>query len=142
MNKKLLNTLADLLSVNKNVVFAYLFGSMAKNNERYGSDMDIAVYFNIEPDLSEIGKLNLNLEEKLNYKIDLVQLNRLDKKNPVLAHSIFTDGILLINNNITLHNEFKKSALLHYLDFKPVDDLINRSFKLRLANNSFAVFEK
>lgn len=142
MNKKLLNTLSNLLSSNNNIVFAYLFGSLAKNNKRYGSDMDIAVYFKNDPDLNEIGKLNLNLEEKLNFKIDLVQLNKLDINNPVLSYSIINEGILLVNNNINLLNEFKKSVLLQYFDFKPVNDLINRSFKSRIANNTFAVFEK
>lgn len=142
MNKKLLNTLSNLLSSNNNIVFAYLFGSLAKNNKRYGSDMDIAVYFKNDPDLNEIGKLNLNLEEKLNFKIDLVQLNKLDINNPVLSYSIINEGILLLNNNINLLNEFKKSVLLQYFDFKPVNDLINRSFKSRIANNTFAVFEK
>ena len=142
MTKKLLNTLTAILSGNKNIAFAYVFGSMAKNNERYGSDLDIAVYFYNEPDLNEIGILNLNLEENINYKIDLVHLNSLDKDNPVLAYSIFNEGILLLNNNIVLHNDFKKSVLLHYLDFKPVDDLINSSFQSRLTNNRFAVFEK
>lgn len=142
MTKKLLNILRPILSGNKNIAFAYVFGSLAKNNKRYGSDLDIAVYFYNEPVLNEIGMLNLNLEENINYKIDLVHLNSLDKNNPVLAYSIFNEGILLVNNNIALHNDFKKSVLLHYLDFQPVDELINRSFKSRLANNSFAVFEK
>jgi len=141
MEKKILNILSAVLSKNKNIAFAYLFGSLAKHNKRYGSDLDIAVYFIAEPDLNEIGLLNLNLEEKLNYKTDLVQLNKIDKKNPVLAYSIIKDGIILVNSDPDLLNEFKKSVLLHYLDFNPLNDLINKSFNSRLLNNRFAVFD-
>ena len=142
MNKRLLNQIKTALADEKNIVFAYLFGSMVKNKSRYGSDLDIAVYFRTLPDLNEIGKLNLMLEETLSYKIDLIQLNNLDKQNPVLAYSVISDGILLMNENTTLLNEYIKSVLLQYLDFKPTSEFINKSFSSRLLNNRFAVFEK
>ena len=108
----------------------------------YGSDIDIAIYFKNKPALYEIGNLNLKIEEAVNHKIDLVELNYLDKNDPVMAYNILSDGIEMINNDIKIFNEFKKSVLLKYLDFKPTNDLINTSFNNRLSNNRFAVFEK
>jgi len=125
-----------------NVTFAFLFGSVAKNNLRYGSDIDIAIYFENEPTLIEIGNLTLKIEKALNCKLDLVRLNDLDKLNPVLAYNVISEGIILINNDNRVFTEFIKSVVLRYLDFKPVNDYINKSFNKRLANNQFAVFDK
>ncbi len=134
--------LKSIFESQSNVIFALLFGSMVKNNMRYGSDIDIAIYFKNSPTLYEIGNLNLKIEEVINHKIDLVELNNLDKNNPVLAYSVISDGTFIFNNDVKLFNEFKKSVLLRYLDFKPTSDLINSSFNNRLSNNRFAVFEK
>ena len=143
MNKALLNkNLKSILESDINVVFALLFGSMAKNNMRYGSDIDIAVYFKNAPTLYEIGNLNLKLEEIINYKLDLVELNNLDKINPVLAYSVICDGILICNKDEKIFTEFKKLVIMRYLDFKPTNDLINKAFNNRLANNRFALFDK
>ncbi len=142
MNKLLVNKIKSVLSGDINIKIAYLFGSMASNKSRYGSDLDLAVYFKVEPTLNEIGMLNLKLEETSKFKIDLVKLNKLDKSNPVLAYSIINEGIVLINKEPDLLNEYKRSVLLQYLDFKPTNDLINKTFSNRLSNNRFAVFEK
>lgn len=143
MDKALLNkNLKSIFESDNNVIFSLLFGSMTKNNMRYGSDIDIAIYFKNSPTLYEIGNLNLKLEKITDYKLDLIELNNLEKKNPVLAYSIISDGILICNKDQKIYSEFKKSVLMRYLDFKPTNDLINAEFNKRLANNRFAVFEK
>lgn len=143
MNKiKIHNSFKSILEKDDNVIFALLFGSMARNDMHYGSDIDIAIYFNDSQTLYAIGNLCLNLEEAVNYKTDLVELNKLDKTNPVLAYSIVSEGIIIINKDIKIFNGYKKSVLLQYLDFKPTNDLINSGFNNRLSNNRFAVFEK
>jgi uncharacterized protein len=136
------NSIKSILELDNNVVFAFLFGSTARNDVHYGSDIDIAIYFNEDQTLQAIGNLNLILEEAVNYKTDLVELNNLDKNNPILAYSIVSEGIIIINKDTNLFNRYKRSVLLHYLDFKPTNDLINANFKNRLSNNMFAVFEK
>lgn len=143
MDKALLNkNLKSIFESDNNVIFSLLFGSMTKNNMRYGSDIDLAIYFKDTPTLYEIGNLNLKLEKIIDYKLDLVELNNLEKKNPVLAYSIISDGILICNKDQKIFSEFKKSVLMRYLDFKPTNDLINAEFNKRLADNRFAVFEK
>lgn len=142
MTENIINTITPVLENNENIIFAYLFGSVPKGNARYGSDLDIAIYFKTEPTLSEIGKLTLQLEESSDYKIDLVQLNQLDAINPVLAYTIMSEGKIAINKDPDLLIEFKTSAILKYLDFKTTNDSINKSFSYRLSNNNYAVFEK
>ena len=142
MTINLINTITHVLQINENIIFAYLFGSVPKGNARYGSDLDIAVYFKIEPTLNDIGKLTLQLEESSDYKIDLVQLNRLDVINPVLAYTIISEGKIVFSKDLDLLTEFKKSAILRYLDFKTTNDSMNKSLSYRLSTNSYAVFEK
>jgi uncharacterized protein len=139
---KITKNIKSVLEDNNNIVFAFLFGSIVRNKMHYRSDIDIAIYFKNKPALYEIGNLNLKIEEAVNHKIDLVELNYLDKNDPVLAYNILSDGIVIVNNDIKIFNEYKKSVLLKYLDFKPTNDLINASFNNRLSNHQFAVFEK
>ncbi|MDP2362177.1 MAG: nucleotidyltransferase domain-containing protein [Ignavibacteria bacterium] len=138
----LLSKLRSIFENESNIIFAYLFGSMARNRTRFGSDMDIAVYFKTEPSLHEIGRLSLLLEETFNCKVDLVELNKLENHNPVLAFSILSEGMMIISKENNVITRFTKSVLLFYFDFKPTNDLINNYFSYRLSNNQFAVCEK
>jgi predicted nucleotidyltransferase len=131
-----------VLTGTRNIRFAYLFGSVARQKERFGSDLDLAVYFEKEPQLLDIGKLINELENVTNCKIDLISLNDLYKKNPGLAFSVIEDGILLFCNDEKLLIHFKKKVFLHYLDFKPVIDLFNKKLNERIQNKKFAVIEK
>jgi len=133
--------LASVLSNQRNILFACLFGSTAKDKVRYGSDIDIAIYFDKNPTILELGELVNNLEKVTESKVDLVNLNNLDKTNPCLAHSILKDCIILILNDEITFKKFKSSVLLQYLDFKFTSELFNAAFNKRLATNTFAVFD-
>jgi len=142
MNAKILGEIETILKKDSNIIFAYLFGSKVKRSSRFGSDLDIAVYFQDEPEILEIGALVLTLEEAVNCKVDLVSLNTLDKLNPKLAYSIISEGIIAYVKHKELFNQFKESVILNYLDFKPIDELFNKNFNSRLVNHKFAVIEK
>jgi predicted nucleotidyltransferase len=142
MDTQILSEIETSLKNNSNILFAYLFGSKVKKNSRFGSDLDLAVYFCNEPEILEMGALVLQLEEIANCNADLVSLNNLDKLNPKLAYSIISEGIVVCLNNKKLFNQFKESVVLKYLDFKTVDELFNKNFNHRLANHKFAVTDK
>lgn len=132
--------IAELLIRNKNISFAYLFGSYAKNKIRFGSDLDIGIYFNAEPTIFEIGILVNELEDITEHEIDLVSLKNLYEINPKLAYSVVADGILLFSIDEQLLVQYKKNVFLKYLDFKPVIDLFIRKLNERISNNKFADF--
>lgn len=134
--------ITERLKQNQNILFAYLFGSHVKDKVRFGSDLDIALYFKPEPQLLEIGKIVNELENICEFKIDLVSLNNLYNKNPKLAYSIISEGDLLFGNNKKELVHFKRMTFLNYLDFKPVIDLFDRKLKERISNKKFAVVEK
>ena len=134
--------LVNTLKNQSNIVLAFMFGSRTKGKERFGSDLDIAVYFKEEPRLLDIGKLVNELEEASGYKVDLISLNDIHKKNPRLAFSVVAEGTLLFSNNEKFLNEFRKKVYLEYFDFLPVINLFNVKLKDRVNNKKFAVVEK
>ena len=133
--------ITNILMLNENIRFAYIFGSQVKNQRRFGSDLDIAVYFEKEPELDDIGTLAPELEEAAGCKVDLISLKDLYKENPKLAYSVIAEGILLYTTDKKLHTKFKKMVFLYYLDFKPVIDLFTEKLYKRLADGKFAVAE-
>jgi predicted nucleotidyltransferase len=135
------NNIIKILRQNENIKFAYLFGSQAKNRTRFGSDLDIALYFKSDPSLQDIGVLVFQLEKVSDCKIDLVSLNQLFKTNPKLAYSVIDYGILLFSTDEALLAEYKKLTFLYYLDFKPIIDLFTTNLYERLEKNQFAVAE-
>ncbi len=67
--------ITEVLQNSGNIQFAYLVGSLAKNKARFGSDLDIAVYFEHKPNLLDIGMLVNGLEKITEYNVDLILLN-------------------------------------------------------------------
>ncbi len=131
------NRISKILMGYENIRFAYIFGSQAKNHPRFGSDLDIAVYFEKEPDLDVLGAFVPDLEDAAGCAVDLVSLKDLYKKNPKLAFSVVADGSLLFTKDNTLLTHYKKNVFLYYLDFKPVIDLFTDKLYQRLNNRKF-----
>lgn len=136
------NKISAILHNQINIKFACLFGSVVKNKTRYGSDIDIAIYFEREPGVNEIGDLVIKLEQATANKIDLVKLNNLDKSNPGLAYSILCNCNIVYPGDENLFKKFRVSVLLQYLDFKFISDRFDDAFNRRLSANKFAVFDK
>ena len=137
-NKK---RITEILKRDDNIRFAYIFGSQVKSQTRLGSDLDIGVYFEREPDLNDLGILLPGLEDTSGCKVDLISLKGLYIENPKLAYSVVAGGVLLFTKDETLHTQFKKNVFLYYLDFKPVIDLFTEKLYQRLDENKFAVAE-
>ncbi len=68
---------------------ALLFGSHADNTQHAMSDIDIAVITKNEMDIFTMGEIISKLEAITGSKIDLVSLNDLYKKSPLLAYNIY-----------------------------------------------------
>ncbi|NCS87921.1 MAG: hypothetical protein AUK34_00105 [Ignavibacteria bacterium CG2_30_36_16] len=135
---KLKLKITKVLESREDLVFAYLFGSRVKDCIRFGSDLDLALYFKTDPDILEIGGLVTQLELTVDIKIDIIKLNELPIQNPVLAYNILSEGILLFCKDITLANNYKKETLVGYFDFQPMHEKFNKRFLERLTTNNFA----
>ncbi len=135
---KYVNNIVKVLSENDNITFVILFGSQITNKTRFGSDLDIAIYFKSEPELLELGDLYNKLEKIIGIRIDLVKLNNLYETNPELAFNIMNDGILILNNDAQQYKDYKRRVILRYMDVKPILDKTHAEFLERLFNNNFA----
>jgi predicted nucleotidyltransferase len=139
MNRINKQKITKILKQTQYVQFAYFFGSRVKNKTRFGSDLDIALYFDKEPELLNIGELVIELEKTVDCNVDLVLLNNLYEKNPKLAYSVIAEGILLFSIDDKLLSLYKKMTYLKYLDFKPIIDLFTGKLNERISNKKFAV---
>ena len=114
----MIKKLKDFLKKEKNVLFAYLFGSYVDGSYRQDSDVDIAVYLknsSFDKELEIIHKLS----KLLNKKIDLSVLNR--ARNLYLIENILRNGIILKDNQKRLDYEVYKHH--QYLDFKLIKNI-------------------
>ncbi|MBK1630111.1 DNA polymerase subunit beta [Thiohalocapsa halophila] len=99
---------------------AYLFGSVARGEDRPDSDVDLAVLFRDDPPRTLAG-LHLDLADRLTgalggRRVDLVVLNRA----PVdLVHRVLRDGVLLLERDRSARIRFEVRARNEYFDLLP-----------------------
>lgn len=83
---------------NEDAAAVYLFGSVARGEDRADSDGDVAILYGkpVEPGLAGL-KLALagDLEERLGRRVDLVVL---DNQSPDVIHRVLRDGLLVLEN--------------------------------------------
>ncbi len=103
------------------MLFAYLFGSQAKEKTGKLSDIDIAVYFDkkISPPSMFDNRLRLITEFSKILKSDKVEVVPLNNAYPLLAHRIIRDGKLLFSCNELERIRFEVRTMSLYFDFKP-----------------------
>ena len=70
-----------------------LFGSVARNEQKESSDVDICV--EMEPNLLRRSGLKLYLEDLLNCKVDVLRIHK--NMDSFLTMQIKRDGILIFN---------------------------------------------
>ena len=70
-----------------------LFGSVARNEQKETSDVDVCV--DMEPSLLKRSGLKLYLEEVLNCKVDVLRNHK--SMDPYITQQINRDGILIFN---------------------------------------------
>ena len=120
---QLIPKVVDYLQSCDDVLFAYLFGSLAKGPAMPLSDVDIAVYLSEKKDFSEkkmemLGRLNDLLETD---EIDLLILNTAPLS---LEIKILEKKILLVDKNSFLRHKYESIVMRKYLDFSVMESAI------------------
>ena len=128
----------EILNSYDAVTNALLFGSYAKGIAKSMSDIDIAIQTREEMDLFTIGEIIANIESAIERRVDLVVLNDLYKKAPLLAFNIYQKHKVLFIKDKEAYDSFKENALHFYLDFKHIIDEQNRAFSQRVADGTLA----
>lgn len=121
--------LRSFFPARKDVVAAYLFGSVARGTAGARSDVDLGVVLasGTPKDLAAIGvvtRMHGEIEELLRRDVDLVVLN---SASPDLLHRVLRDGILLYERDHERRIEFEVQARNHYFDMLPIIDRYRRT---------------
>jgi predicted nucleotidyltransferase len=118
----IITQLTDLLADEAGVAAAYLFGSLARDQARADSDVDLGVLFDELPPkvlVGPVSELHGRLEEGLRREIDLIVMN----DAPVdLVHRILRDGVLVNERSRSKRVAFEVKARNEYFDLKPYLD--------------------
>jgi predicted nucleotidyltransferase len=111
---------AEYLQAHPRVVFAYLFGGLAKAHGGGPlSDVDIAVYLSsrqiARTKLSILGRLSSVLATD---EVDLVVLNT---SPPTLTKNVLRHKRILVDKEPTRRHAFESLAFRKYFDFQPFE---------------------
>ena len=122
---ELLPKAADYLESHPRVLFAYLFGGLAKGRLQPLSDVDLAVYLIESQSFSDLkldilGKLMENLQTD---EIDLVVLNTAELP---LQMNVLQNKKLLVDNDPFARHKFESLTMRKYFDFSMIESAILR----------------
>ena len=109
----MISEIVSSMNFNKNILFAYLFGSHSKNEQTTNSDVDIAIYladYSLDIEL----QINYELSKILKKNVDIVILNRV--RNIFLLENILKEGIVLKDSSERI--DFELSKQHEILDYK------------------------
>ncbi|MBL8726125.1 MAG: nucleotidyltransferase domain-containing protein [Planctomycetes bacterium] len=109
------------LAHGQGLVAAYLFGSVARGQDRRDSDVDLAVVLGRRkgPQLEDLDRLALmqqQLGDLLQRAVDLVPL---DGASPDLRHHVLADHVLLLDGDHDARVEFEIRTRQDYADHLP-----------------------
>ncbi len=107
--------LREALFQEKDIVFAYLFGSYGKGKPHRQSDVDVAVYLKAGVDFFERRFELINLISSItkHNEVDVVILNT---AKPFMVQSVLRTGILLFSKDETQRLPFIVKNVKQYLD--------------------------
>lgn len=117
----IVHSLKENLSTNENVLFGYLFGSCAKNEQTQKSDVDVALFLK-EVSLDTKLQVTYELSKLLSKDIDLVVLN--DVKNIYLLEDILKNSLVIKDSSKRFDFEIlKQHDILDYKVFRKYIDV-------------------
>lgn len=127
--------LSEHFGAQPDVIAAFLFGSVARGDDRPGSDVDIAVLLDRSKPIAPLRAATLASEAMgilARNDVDVVVMNN---ATPLLKHRVARDGEVLFarsNNDVA---EFVIRALHEFVDTKPLRDLQRQQLKRRICEN-------
>jgi uncharacterized protein len=113
----------ESLDHEKEILFAYLYGSAVYDPTLSGGDIDIAVYLT-PSNMSEYLRKEADLTGLLISRLhtDEIDLRILNVLPLVLQHRILKDGILILSRDEIQRTDFETSVMIRFFDLKPYLD--------------------
>jgi predicted nucleotidyltransferase len=104
----------------------YLYGSVARDEARSGSDVDVGILFAVEPPAT-LGapqfQIEAALERLLGRAVQVVALNRASAD---LVHRILRDGRLVLDRDRAARIRFEVRSRNEYFDMAPIRRMYRR----------------
>lgn len=134
-----MESIKNYLYEREEIIFAYIFGSVARGRENKLSDLDIAVYIDEakKPKSSSFGyrsDLITDIQPLSEREIDLIILNEVSIS---IAFSVLKDGKLLFAKSDEKRVEFHESVMRKYLDFLPMYKIQEEYLKNNIRKGDF-----
>jgi hypothetical protein len=113
--------ISKILSKERDILFAYIFGSYARGEARKESDIDIAIFLKD----SDIGKedpyfeVNLALEIEKETGLKNVEIVIIDNKPLRFLNQVLRYGKLIFSRDEKKRLKFETFITKSYIDFKP-----------------------
>jgi hypothetical protein len=115
--------LKQSLEHDKDILFAYVYGSAVYDPELPGGDIDLAVY--LKPsDMKEYIKKEAALTAFLISRLDTdqIDLRILNVLPLILQYGILKEGILVLSRDETERVDFETSVMIRFFELKPYLD--------------------
>lgn len=93
----------------------FIFGSIVSGHMTEQSDIDIAVLFSHKPQFHEILSTKDEVCTVIGREIDLVVLN---DSSPVIRMQVLKNGVLIVNKDRAIYNNFFVRTIKEYDDLK------------------------
>jgi len=131
--------LKDYLYQKDEIIFAYIYGSVARNQHTRLSDIDLAIYIDEDkkPAAGPFGyrsEIIAELQPLAGNDIDLIILN---EASNLLAYNVFKEGRLLFNKDPDLRTTVHAKTVDKYLDFLPMLRVQEKYLNKRIEENRF-----
>jgi len=114
------SALADFLTSDCNVVFAFIFGSYGAGIQKKKSDLDLAIYFKDPPEGMALFELINALSDMCGRDIDLVVMNN---ASPLLQHQVMKNRHPLIIKDLVLYRLFRERIIAAYDEYKYISGM-------------------
>jgi len=130
IKNELKQKMADSLSQEKDILFAYLFGSATRGGFNEESDLDIAVYFDnrMKPEEQFQNRLRLMeyLQNRTGRKVEVV--NFAEITSIFFKFVIIKEGKVILERDHSSRVDFELKTMNDYYDFQPFLREYNRSY--------------
>ncbi|MDI6826470.1 MAG: nucleotidyltransferase domain-containing protein [Candidatus Aenigmarchaeota archaeon] len=123
----------DVLRKRKEILFAYLYGSFAKDEQRRESDVDVGVFLRGGFQGGTFYEVELSLEIERRAGIKNVEVVVLNDKPLRFLNQVLRYGKLIVSNNERERIKFETFVTKSYIDFKPYYEEYDKARVRRLG---------
>jgi predicted nucleotidyltransferase len=133
MINEILQRVKKVIKKHGEITFAYLYGSLAKGEERRSSDVDVGVFLERNFKRKVFYEAQLALEIEKEAKLRNVEVVVLNGKSLRFLNQVLRYGKLIISRNEKERIKFETFVTKSYIDFKPYYEEYDRLRVKRLG---------